>query len=176
MFMLKRETILIIDFGSQYTQLITRRIREANVYSEIHPHTITLEKVKEIDPAGIIFSGGPMSVYDNNSPDIDPGIINLKIPLLGICYGLQLICKILNGKVDPAKDREYGRARLILNNDSILFSSVKRESNVWMSHGDYLTELPEGFKIIAKSDHSPICAISNENKKIYGVQDRKSVV
>lgn len=168
--MLNRETILIIDFGSQYTQLITRRIREANVYSEIHPHTITLEQVKNINPVGLVFSGGPMSVYDQDSPDIAIDILKLKIPILGICYGLQLLCKKLNGKVAPAKDREYGRARLIAAKDSILFKGVKRESNVWMSHGDYLTEPPAGFEVIAKSDHSPICSISNENKKIYGVQ------
>ncbi|MFO7526652.1 MAG: glutamine-hydrolyzing GMP synthase [Ignavibacteriaceae bacterium] len=171
-----RETILIIDFGSQYTQLITRRIREANVYSEIYPHSITLEKVLEINPSGIILSGGPMSVYDKDSPDIDPGILKLEIPVLGICYGLQLICKKLNGKVDPAKDREYGRARLILSKESPLFNNVKKESNVWMSHGDYLTELPAGFDIIAKSDHSPICAIANDQSKIYGVQFHPEVV
>lgn len=174
--MKKRETILIIDFGSQYTQLITRRIREAKVYSEIHPHSITLEKVLEINPSGIILSGGPMSVYDKDSPDIDPGILKLNIPVLGICYGLQLICKKLNGKVDPAKDREYGRARLIISKDSALFSNVKKESNVWMSHGDYLTELPPGFDIVATSDHSPICAIVNDQSKIYGVQFHPEVV
>lgn len=168
--MLNRETILIIDFGSQYTQLITRRIREANVYSEIHPHTITLEKVKQIDPVGILLSGGPMSVYDNDSPDIDKSILELNIPTLGICYGLQLICKKLNGKVDSANDREYGRARLIISDISPLFEGVKKESYVWMSHGDYLTEPPAGFNVIAKSDHSPICAISDGNRKIYGVQ------
>jgi len=165
-----RETILIIDFGSQYTQLITRRIREANVYSEIHPHTITLEKVNQINPLGVVLSGGPMSVYDIDSPDIDKRILELDIPILGICYGLQLICKKLNGKVDSANDREYGRARLIVSDVSPLFEGVKKESNVWMSHGDYLTDPPAGFRVIAKSDHSPICAVSDEKRKIYGVQ------
>lgn len=174
--MQNRETILIIDFGSQYTQLITRRIREANVYSEIHPHTISIEKVKEINPVGIVFSGGPMSVYDEDSPDVSEEILHLGIPVLGICYGLQLISKKLNGKVDPAKDREYGRARLLITKNSFLFSGIKKELNVWMSHGDYLTELPEGFEIIAKSDHSPICAISDERRKIYGVQFHPEVI
>lgn len=171
-----RETILIIDFGSQYTQLITRRVREANVYSEIHPHTISLEKVNEINPTGIILSGGPMSVYDFDSPDIDAQILTTNIPILGICYGLQLICKKFNGKVDPAKNREYGRARLTIVKESDLFKGVKKESNVWMSHGDYLTETPPGFDIIAKSDHSPICSVADEKRKIYGVQFHPEVM
>ena len=104
--MLSKENILIIDFGSQYTQLITRRVREANVYSEIFLHTISLEKVKEINPSGIILSGGPMSVYDKNAPQLDPSILKLNIPVLGICYGLQIICKEFNGIVEPASDRE----------------------------------------------------------------------
>lgn len=174
--MSSREKILIIDFGSQYTQLITRRVREANVYSEIHPHTISLEKVNEINPAGIILSGGPMSVYDSDSPDIDAQILTNNIPILGICYGLQLICKKFNGKVDPAKNREYGRARLTIVKESDLFQSVKKETNVWMSHGDYLTEIPPGFEIIAKSDHSPICSVADEKRKIYGVQFHPEVM
>lgn len=174
--MSKRETILIIDFGSQYTQLITRRVREANVYSEIHPHTVTIEKVNELNPSGIILSGGPMSVYDNDSPDIDTAILTSGIPLLGICYGLQIICNKFKGKVDPAKDREYGRARLTIVKESELFKGVKKESNVWMSHGDYLTEIPPGFEIIAKSDHSPICSVADEKRKIYGVQFHPEVM
>lgn len=174
--MSSRETILIIDFGSQYTQLITRRIRESNVYSEIHPHTISFERVKQINPRGIILSGGPMSVYDNDSPDIDPQILMMSVPVLGICYGLQLICKKFNGKVNPAKDREYGRARLTIVKDSDLFKGIRKESNVWMSHGDYLTEPPAGFEVIARSDHSPICSVSDNKRKIYGVQFHPEVV
>ena len=165
-----KEKILIIDFGSQYTQLITRRVREANVYSEIHSHKITFEEVKKINPTGIILSGGPMSVYDASSPDIDVNILKINVPILGICYGLQLMCKKFGGKVEPAADREYGRATLNLVVDSKLLKDVKNNSRVWMSHGDYLTELPEGFNITAKSDHSPICAISDEERNIYGVQ------
>lgn len=165
-----KEKILIIDFGSQYTQLITRRIREANVYSEIHPHKITLEDVKKIKPTGIILSGGPMSVYDLSAPDIDPEILKMNIPILGICYGLQLMCNKFGGKVEPANDREYGKAILNIIKDSRLFEGVEKNSKVWMSHGDYLTQLPDGFDVIAKSDRSPICAISDEKRKIFGVQ------
>ena len=116
-----QEEILIIDFGSQYTQLITRRVREANVYSEIYPHTITLDQVKKINPLGIILSGGPMSVYDKDAPLIDPGILGLNIPVLGICYGLQYITLALGGKVEPANDREYGKALLRLISESPIF-------------------------------------------------------
>ncbi len=171
-----RETILIIDFGSQYTQLITRRIREANVYSEIHPHTITIDEVKKISPRGIILSGGPMSVYDENAPKLDPEILKLNIPVLGICYGLQLICKEFGGLVQQAKDREYGKSVLNAVTSSLLFSDIKEKSVVWMSHGDYLTKLPGGFNTIGQSDHSPICAVSNESQKIYGVQFHPEVV
>jgi GMP synthase (glutamine-hydrolysing) len=170
------EKILIIDFGSQFTQLITRRVREANVYSEIHSHKITFEEIKEFDPTGIILSGGPMSVYDADAPDLDEKILKIKVPILGICYGLQLISKKLGGKVEPAKDREYGKAILNVVENSPLFNGAAIESKVWMSHGDYLTELPKGFKIIAKSNHSPIGAVANESEKIYGVQFHPEVV
>jgi len=171
-----KEEILIIDFGSQYTQLITRRVREENVYSEIHPHTISLEKVKEMNPAGIILSGGPMSVYDQGAPGIDPRILDLKIPVLGICYGHQFISMALGGKVKPAGDREYGKARFKLKSDSPLFENVNRESVVWMSHGDYFESTPDGFSVIGSSDHSPVCAMSDENRKIYGLQFHPEVM
>lgn len=170
------EKILIIDFGSQFTQLITRRVREANVYSEIHSHKITLQEVEKFNPVGIILSGGPMSVYDSDAPDIDDEILKIKVPILGICYGLQIITKKLGGKVEPAKDREYGRASLNIVKTSPLFLEVMPSSQVWMSHGDYLTALPAGFNVIARSDHSPIAAASNEDKKIYGVQFHPEVV
>ncbi|RPI65840.1 MAG: glutamine-hydrolyzing GMP synthase, partial [Ignavibacteriales bacterium] len=174
--MTNRETILIIDFGSQYTQLITRRIREANVYSEIHPHTLTVTAIKKLEPKGIILSGGPMSVYDEGAPDIDPEILRLGIPILGICYGLQFICKISGGKVEKASDREYGKAELNIQGASDLLNGVDDKTTVWMSHGDYLTEVPAGFDISAVSKHSPICAISNKEEKIYGVQFHPEVV
>jgi GMP synthase (glutamine-hydrolysing) len=171
-----KENILIIDFGSQYTQLITRRVRENNVYSEIHPHTITLSRIKEMNPSGIILSGGPMSVYDEGAPKIDPGILNLGIPVLGICYGLQFISLTLGGKVEPASDREYGKAHLRIKTRSPIFENVKEESVVWMSHGDYLESSPKGFDVIAVSDHSPICAMADEDKQIYGLQFHPEVM
>lgn len=164
------ELILIIDFGSQFTQLITRRIREANVYSEIFPHTISIEKIKQLNPKGIIFSGGPMSVYDLDAPDIDDKIFNLGIPILGICYGLQLISKKLNGRVEKATDREYGRTECEVISQSFIMKNVKTKSIVWMSHGDNVTEPPDGFKVVAVSKHSPVCAIENSERQIYGVQ------
>ncbi len=174
--MKNRENILIIDFGSQYTQLITRRIREANVYSEIHHNSITLDEVKKMNPSGIILSGGPLSVYDEGAPLIDERILKLGIPVLGICYGLQLISKAFKGKVKPAEDREYGKVVLRVSDDSVLFDNVTPNSIAWMSHGDYITKLPVGFKTLAESEHSPICAISNESQKIYGVQFHPEVV
>lgn len=174
--MSKKETIIIIDFGSQYTQLITRRVREENVYSEIFPNSISIDQVKQIKPAGIILSGGPMSVYDENSPSLDEKILKLGIPLLGICYGLQFIAKSFGGSVESAKDREYGKVSFQVLDDTDLFRGVNKESTVWMSHGDYLTKLPSGFKIAGKSSHSPLCAISNKKDKIYGVQFHPEVV
>lgn len=174
--MKQRDLILIIDFGSQYTQLIARRVREVKVYSEIHPHTISFQQILELNPKGIILSGGPMSVYDDSAPDIDPQIFNLKVPFLGLCYGLQLICKYFGGKVEPAVDREYGKSILRITDNTDILHGVEDASIVWMSHGDYLTELPKGFKIIGESDHSPICAISNPSKRFYGLQFHPEVV
>lgn len=174
--MFNRETILIIDFGSQYTQLIARRVRESKVYCEIHSHKISIEQIKKINPIGIILSGGPMSVYDSDSPTLDKEILMLHKPILGICYGLQILCKNLGGKVEPAKDREYGKAELSIEGESLLFADVKNDSIVWMSHGDFLTHLPQGFQVIGTSQHSPICAIENKKQNIYGVQFHPEVV
>jgi len=174
--MFDRETILIIDFGSQFTQLIARRVRESKVYCEIHSHKITIEEIKKLNPIGIILSGGPMSVYDENSPALDNAILELHKPILGICYGLQILCKNLGGTVESAKDREYGKAELNLEGNSSLFLDVKNDSTVWMSHGDYLTNLPQGFNVIGTSHHSPICAIENLQGKIFGVQFHPEVI
>ena len=168
--MISTDKILILDFGSQYTQLIARRIREANVYCEIHPYNYSIENIKEFKPNGIIISGGPMSVYDDNSPEINPEIFKIDIPILGICYGLQLIARYFGGRVEPAKSREYGKAELQLLGYSKIFDSVRNNTIVWMSHGDYITKLPEGFSINAKTENSPICSISNSVKQIYGLQ------
>jgi len=168
--MKQRDLILIIDFGSQYTQLIARRVRELDVYSEIHPHTISFEEIKNLHPKGIILSGGPMSVYDAAAPSIDSQIFNLKIPILGICYGLQLISKSFGGAIEAADDREYGKSILRITDNTDILHGVEDASIVWMSHGDFLSELPKGFKVVGESDHSPICAISNPSKRLYGLQ------
>ncbi len=168
--MVHSQKILILDFGSQYTQLIARRVRESNVYSEIHAQNYSIDKIKEEKPSGIILSGGPMSVYDEGAPDISPEIFELGIPVLGICYGLQLIAKHHNGTVEPAQDREYGKAKLKIIKDDLLFQSVENDSVVWMSHGDYVSGFPKGFEVTATSENSPVCAVSNSQKKVFGIQ------
>jgi len=164
------ETILIIDFGSQYTQLIARRVRENEVYSEIFKHDISIEKIKSISPTGIILSGGPMSVYEENSPQVDKGIFNLGIPVLGICYGMQLMSRYLEGEVSCTSEREYGRVLLRKTSQGGLLAGVSEETVVWMSHGDLVTKPPEGFSVVGTSDHTAICAIENKEKSFYGVQ------
>jgi len=168
--MITHNTLLILDFGSQYTQLIARRIREQNVKSIIMPFNSSIEKIKELNPVGIVLSGGPTSVYDDNSPKITEEIFRLNIPILGICYGMQLIAQNFGGKVEPAKNREYGKASLEIVNESNIFSEIKNNSTVWMSHGDYITKIPEKFSVEGKSENSPVCAISNSELNIYGLQ------
>ncbi len=164
------ETILILDFGSQYTQLIARRIREINVYSEIHPNNYSLDKIKAINPVGIILSGGPSSVYEENSLTVDEQIFELGIPVLGICYGIQLIAKIFEGKVSSAKNREYGKTLFLRKNNSILLEGTKETEHVWMSHGDVITEPPHGFEVTGFTDDTPVAAFENIDKKIFGLQ------
>ncbi len=169
--MTNNETILILDFGSQYTQLIARKIRELSVYSVIKPYDFPVEKIKELKPQGIILSGGPMSVYDDGAPKIDKAVFELGAPILGVCYGLQLISEYFGGEVRPAENREYGKAGLeILDRKSALFDGVSDGTTVWMSHGDYVTRLPENFSVIARTENSPVAAIANDEAKIYGVQ------
>jgi len=165
-----KEIIIILDFGSQYTQLIARKIRELGVYSEIYPFNIKKEKLLALKPNGIILSGGPSSVYGENAPHPSFNVFELGIPILGICYGLQLIAYQNNGKVDKAAKREYGKANLITDSKEDLFEGISDKSQVWMSHGDSLTMEAEGFDIIAHSDNSPICAIRNKEKQIFGIQ------
>ena len=171
-----KEKIIIIDFGSQYSQLIARRIREMEVYCEIVP-LIDVEKIKngEEKVKGIIFSGGPASVYEKDAPTVNPEVFNLNLPILGICYGMQLITHLNGGKVEKADSREFGKAVLeVEKNDNPLFTGVKKSSNIWMSHNDHITELPTGFEIIAKTDSS-IAAITNNNG-IYALQFHPEVV
>ncbi|MFQ3544271.1 glutamine-hydrolyzing GMP synthase [Halobacillus rhizosphaerae] len=162
--------ILVLDFGSQYNQLITRRIREFGVYSELHSHKMTAEEIKQLNPSGIILSGGPNSVYGENSFRCDEDLFELGIPVLGICYGMQLMTHHFNGKVERAKDREYGKAAIDTIQDSVLFRKTPAKQTVWMSHSDKVIEPPEGFQIDATSPSCPVAAISNEDKTMYGVQ------
>lgn len=170
------ETILILDFGSQYTQLIARRVRECGVYSEIKPFFISLQEIRAINPKGIILSGGPSSVYAERAPLPVPEIFGLDIPLLGICYGLQLIAHLHHGRVDPAPRREFGRAELLIDDHSDLFYRLNPSEIVWMSHGDHLTALPPNFRAIAHTLNAPIAAIRHEKKPIYGIQFHPEVV
>jgi GMP synthase (glutamine-hydrolysing) len=166
----EQEKIVVLDFGSQYNQLITRRIREFGVFSELLPHTLSAKEIKEMNAVGIIFSGGPNSVYDDNAFKVDEEIFNLGLPILGICYGMQLIAHTLGGKVESANTREYGKAEIEITKDNPLFGDLPKEQVVWMSHGDLVTQLPEGFETIATSPSCPITAMQNEERKLYGVQ------
>lgn len=167
-----RDRILILDFGSQYTQLIARRIREHHVYCEIHPHSMELESIEEWGPAGIVLSGGPSSVVEDGAPEFDLGLLDLGRPVLGICYGLQALVHHLGGRVEQADDREYGRAHLGRAEKDLLFEGLAEKEGraVWMSHGDRVLELPPGFRVLAESGNSPFAAIRHEERPIWGVQ------
>jgi GMP synthase (glutamine-hydrolysing) len=162
-------TIVILDFGSQYTQLIARRIREFNVFSVVLPCTVPLEQVKALSPKGIILSGGPCSVYDADSPAADPEVLALGVPVLGICYGLQFITHHLGGKVESAASREYGHAEVNLVRETPLFAGLPGTIEVWMSHGDHAAELPPGFELVAETENA-VAGIANEEKRIWAVQ------
>ncbi|MBF7125046.1 glutamine-hydrolyzing GMP synthase [Pediococcus pentosaceus] len=165
------DKIIVLDFGSQYNQLITRRIREFGIYSELLSHKITAEEIKKINPKGIIFSGGPNSVYDKDAFRIDPEIYKLGIPILGICYGMQLMTYNLGGRVEPADNREYGHADIDVTNDqAVMFKELPAKQTVWMSHGDLVREVPEGFKTVATSANCPIASMADDARKFYGVQ------
>ncbi|WP_096155834.1 MULTISPECIES: glutamine-hydrolyzing GMP synthase [Bacillus] len=165
-----QEMIVVLDFGSQYNQLITRRIREFGVYSELHPHTITAEEIKEMNPKGIIFSGGPNSVYGEDAFSCDERIFDLGVPVLGICYGMQLMTKHFGGRVEKAAHREYGKATVTVTNQSTIYNELPEQQVVWMSHGDLVVEAPEGFVTDITSSSCPIAGISNEERNLYGVQ------
>ena len=168
--LLHEQKILILDFGSQYTQNIARRVREAQVFCEIHPGTKPFKEIQAMRPQGIILSGGPTSVLEKDAVLCDQKLFELGSPILGICYGMQLITHMLNGVVLPADKREYGRAELKIREYSRLFNGVKNNSTAWMSHGDLIKKLPTGFKTTAFTNNSPIAAIENPIKKIYGLQ------
>ena len=166
----EQEKIVVLDFGSQFNQLITRRIREFGVFSELHPHTITAEEIKEMNAVGIVFSGGPNSVYDESAFHVDPAIFELGLPILGICYGMQLMAQIHGGKVEGAATREYGKAEINVTSDNKLFAELPKDQVVWMSHGDHVTAVPEGFEVIATSPACPIAAMADAARKFYAVQ------
>jgi GMP synthase (glutamine-hydrolysing) len=170
--------ILILDFGAQYSQLIARRVREGQVYCELHPADMDFEAIKSFAPTGIILSGGPSSVLDADAPDMDAGVLDLGVPILGICYGLELLVQRLGGKIESADDREYGRATLKIEREDPLFEGLSADADqvVWMSHGDRVLSLPEEMSVIASSGGSPFAAVRSESKPIWGVQFHPEVV
>lgn len=168
--MLNTDKILVLDFGSQYTQLIARRIRENKVYSEIYPFNVSLDKIRNFNPNGIILSGGPSSVYQKDAPIPDLGIFNLGLPILGICYGMQLMAHLLGGKVAKAFKREYGKAELLIDNQKGIFTKIPSKTNVWMSHGDRIEKLPLNFSVIGHTANSPVAAMADDRRRFYALQ------
>ncbi|MGH7361306.1 MAG: glutamine-hydrolyzing GMP synthase, partial [Candidatus Methylomirabilales bacterium] len=164
-----RDRVLVLDFGAQYTQLIARRIREQSVFSVILPCHTPLAQVEALEPAGIVLSGGPSSVYDREAPFCDPKVLELGPPVLGICYGLQWIAHQLGGKVEPADRREYGPAELSLENNSALFTGLPPRLKIWNSHGDHIAALPPGFRVAGTTSNA-ISAAENPERRLYAVQ------
>ena len=173
---MKEELIIVLDFGGQYNQLIARRVRECNVYCEVHPYSMSLEKIKEMNPKGIIFTGGPNSVYAEESPRCTKEIFELGIPILGICYGSQLMSYILGGEVSTAPVSEYGKTEVEVDTASVLFDGVSEKTICWMSHTDYIAKAPEGFNISAHTPVCPVAAMENAEKKLYAVQFHPEVM
>lgn len=162
--------VLVVDFGAQYAQLIARRVREAGVYSEIVPHTATAEEISARNPVGIVLSGGPSSVYEEGAPRLDPGVFELGVPTLGICYGFQVMARTLGGEVANTGLREYGATDATIVTDSVLLDGQPVEQNVWMSHGDQVSAAPAGFTVLARTAATPVAAFANDERRLYGVQ------
>lgn len=173
---MKKELILVIDFGGQYNQLIARRVRECNVYCEVHPYTLSVDKIKEMNPKGIIFTGGPNSVYGEDSPLCDKALFEIGVPILGICYGSQLMAHLLGGKVSTAPVSEYGKTKVDVNIDSKIFKGVSQSTICWMSHTDYIEKAPEGFKITANTPVCPVAGMECVEKNLYAVQFHPEVM
>lgn len=173
---MNKEMIIVLDFGGQYNQLIARRVRECNVYAEVHPYTLSLDKIKEMNPKGIIFTGGPNSVYGEESPRYQKEIFDLGIPILGICYGSQLMAYMLGGTVETAPVSEYGRTEVDVDNSSAIFQGVKPQTICWMSHTDYISKAPEGFKVVAKTRVCPVAAMECPERKLYATQFHPEVM
>ncbi len=170
---MEHQLVIVLDFGGQYNQLIARRVRECGVYCEIMPYTTPLAELKAMGPIGFIFTGGPGSVYEEAAPHVDPAIFELGVPILGICYGCQLMAHTLGGRVAPAQSdsaREYGRTEVRFDADCKLFKGIKEQGFTWMSHGDYMAKAPEGFALTARSRNCPSVAIADEGRGFYGVQ------
>src|SRR4030065_2925506 len=170
------EKIIVIDCGSQYTQLIARRVRECKVYSEIFPFNASFEKIKNFNPKGIILSGGPSSVYDKDAPILDIEIFGLGIPVLGICYGMQLMAHLFGGKVAKAAKREYGKAELSIDNRMSIFDGIPNKNTVWMSHGERSIKYPSSFEPIAHTSNSPVAAMADQKKGLYALQFHPEVI
>ena len=173
---MNHELVIVLDFGGQYNQLIARRVRENNVYCEVHPYTLSLEKIKSMNPKGIIFTGGPNSVYAEDSAVCSKEIFELGIPILGICYGSQLMAHLLEGKVATAPVSEYGKTEVTVENDSKLFEGVSPSTICWMSHTDYIEKAPEGFKVTAHTPVCPVAAMENVERGLYAVQFHPEVM
>ncbi|HCA55866.1 MAG TPA: GMP synthase (glutamine-hydrolyzing), partial [Ruminococcaceae bacterium] len=167
---MKKESILILDFGGQYSQLIARRVRECHVYCELKPYTMTADEIKAGGYCGIIFTGGPNSTYDDNAPKCDPALFTLDIPVLGICYGAQLMAQMLGGKVNSSDNKEYGKTEIECNTSSLMFHAAKAKSVCWMSHTDYISSIPHGFKITAISAGCPVVAMEDIKRRFFAVQ------
>ncbi|MEG0157449.1 MAG: glutamine-hydrolyzing GMP synthase, partial [Anaerovoracaceae bacterium] len=170
------EKILVLDFGGQYNQLIARRVRECNVYAEVHPYQLTVAEIQEMSPKGIIFTGGPNSVYGDNALDYDPEIFNLGIPILGICYGAQLMAHALGGRVETAPTSEYGKTEVSVDKKAKLFRFVSEKTISWMSHTDYIAEVPEGFTITATTPVCPVAAMECKEKNFHATQFHPEVM
>ena len=177
---MKYDTILVLDFGGQYCHLIGRRIREYGVYSELVPHDIKPEKIKRLNKnfnvKGLVFSGGPASVYEPNTPKPDPSILDLDLPVLGLCYGHQLIAQVAGGKVEPSKHREYGIAYVTIDRPVSVLKGLDDREKVWMSHGDTVFSLPDEYEVLAHTENCPVAAFRHKMKPIYGLQWHPEVV
>ena len=170
------EEIVVLDYGGQYSQLIARRVRDCGVFSELLPHHVPLEEVARRKPRGIILSGGPASVYADGAPLLDQGLLELGVPVLGICYGMQLLVHTLGGRVEQAEVGEFGRSDLIVSDAGVLLKGMPKEQTCWMSHRDTVYEPPQGFKALASSSSSPVAAVEDPERGIYGIQFHPEVV
>ena len=167
---MKHETVLVLDFGGQYNELIARRVRDLGVYCEVHPYKKALEKIEELSPIGIIFTGGPNSVYEEGAPKVDPAVFQQGLPILGLCYGLQMMSQVLGGEVKSAPTREFGKTPVHYDTESLLFKGMPQEAICWMSHVDYVSRLPEGFTAICHTAATANAGIQCKEKNLYGVQ------